>query len=386
MPDEAAWEKEALAAGDKKLPANIAKFLMMPAGKRTAAQKKAIETYRVAQDPALNEMQQKRTQLQATLKKLEPPQTLVMVEQSKPRMTSLFKRGNFLDKGQPVKAGVPAALHPLTEGPPNRLTLARWLASKENPLVGRVTVNRWWAEIWGHGLVSTPEDFGARGERPTHPELLDWLAVEFMERGWSMKQMHRLIVTSAAYRQSSKVSPALLQRDAANVLYARGPRFRMEAEMIRDNALAIAGLLSLKQGGPPIKPYQPEGTWRVIGNVDNTYTISDSENRNRRGLYVIWRRSALYPSFANFDAPIRGACVVQRSRSNTPLQALTLLNDPVYVEAAKALANRTHLTAELPDANRVDEVACAHAFRLCVAANAFGAAKLKVLAALFEKA
>ena len=217
-----------------------------------------------------------------------------------------------------------------------------------------------WAELFGRGIVATQEDFGAQCEPPTHPELLDWLAVEFQQgadagHAWDMKRLLKLIVTSAAYRQSSRVTPELLRRDPYNLLVARGPRFRLPAETIRDNALAVAGLLNLKQGGPPVYPPQPEGIWRVTGEVDNKYYTSSGEDRYRRGLYTIWRRSAPYPSFVNFDAPERSSCVVQRPRTNTPLQALTLLNDPVYVEAAGALARR--ITNEAPsadDAGRVE--------------------------------
>jgi len=215
----------------------------------------------------------------------------------------------------------------------------------------RATVNRWWAELFGHGLVETVEDFGIKGQPPTHPELLDWLAVEFMEPGenqaaWSMKKLLRLIVTSATYRQTSRVTPELLERDDKNELYARGPRSRMDAEMIRDNALAISGLLSKKQFGPPIRPYQPDGLWVKVGGVKVDYEVSPGEDRYRRGIYVVLKRGAPYPSFVSFDASARLACAAKRSRSNTPLQALTLLNDPVYVEAAQALAAR--VVHELP--------------------------------------
>lgn len=312
-------------------------------------------------DPETAKLRRRRDVLTRQLKEIEPPRTLVMKELPQPRETAMFRRGNFLDRGTTVQPGTPEFLHATPSGPANRLTLARWLVSKDNPLVARVTVNRWWAEFFGQGLVTTPEDFGTRGEVPTHPELLDYLAVEFMERGWSMKAVHRLIVTSATYRQSSKLTPELLAKDDRNRLLARGPRFRLDAEMIRDNALTVAGLLSLKRGGPPVRPPQPEGVWKVTGLVDNTYRTSTGEDRYRRGLYVVWRRSAPYPSFVNFDAPIRTTCTVQRSRSNTPLQALTLLNDPVYVEAALALAGRV-LTEEKGD----DTARLRHAFRLCL--------------------
>ena len=224
------------------------------------------------------------------------------------------------------------------DAPLNRLGLARWLVDPDNPLVARVTVNRWWAEFFGHGLVATLEDFGTQSDAPTHRELLDWLAVEFMnpqtsrerERpvAWSMKHIHRLIVTSATYQQSSRVPPALVKRDPDNTLYARGPRLRLDAETIRDNALAVSGLLSRKMGGPPVMPPQPPGIWTVTGVVDNTYRTSSGADRYRRGLYTIWRRSSPYPSFVAFDAPDRASCIVKRPRTNTPLQALTLLNDP----------------------------------------------------------
>jgi hypothetical protein len=310
----------------------------------------------VAEDAEMVRLKAEKSKMQAELKLIAASKTLVMKELPEPRATHVLRRGNFMDPAEVVTPGTPAFLGKPLEGPPNRLTLARWLVSRNNPLTARVAVNRWWAELFGHGLVATSEDFGAKGELPTHPELLDWLAVEFMDpstgsgqapstgsgRGsaWSMKHIHRLMVTSATYRQSSRVTPEMLARDDQNKLYARGPRFRMDAETIRDNALAVAGLLSLKQGGPPVRPYQPPGVWTVTGQVDNTYRVSEGEDRYRRGIYVVWRRSAPYPSFMNFDASVRATCLVRRSRSNTPLQALTLLDDPVYVEAAATLARR----------------------------------------------
>jgi tetratricopeptide (TPR) repeat protein len=214
------------------------------------------------------------------------------------------------------------------------------------PLTARVQVNRMWEACFGRGIVETSDNFGTQGAYPTHPELLDWLAVEFpngavefMERGWSMKAIYRLIVTSATYRQSSRIPPELLERDPKNTLYARGPRHRLEAELIRDNALAIGGLLSRKIGGPSVFPYQPEGVWDIPYNVDR-WVMSEGEDRYRRGIYTFWRRSAPYPSFVAFDANSREVCTVNRPRTNTPLQALVLLNDPVYIEAAQGLAKR----------------------------------------------
>jgi hypothetical protein len=344
------------------LPDEVAKILAKPAKKRTKKERETLQQHQIAQNPEIKRLQEQRARLEKELEKLDPPQSLVMQELPEPRETHMFIRGDFLNPGPEVEPGVPEVLHRLPAGEPNRLTLARWLVDRDNPLVARVAVNRWWAELFGHGLVATLEDFGLKGEPPTHPELLDWLAVEFMESGWSMKHLHKQIVMSATYQQSSHVSADLLAKDDQNKLYARGPRFRMDAEMIRDNALTIAGLLSLKQGGPPVKPYQPEGLWRVTGLVDNTYKVSNGEDRYRRGLYVVWRRSAPYPSFMNFDAQIRATCIVKRSRSNTPLQALTLLNDPVYVEAALAFARRVTGESASHDAKRLK-----FAFAACLA-------------------
>jgi hypothetical protein len=286
-----------------------------------------------------------------------------MQELPQPRKTTILLRGNFLTPGPQVQPGTPAVLHPLPSGPPDRLTLARWLTARDNPLTARVTVNRWWAELFGHGLVSTVEDFGLKGDPPTHPELLDWLAVEFMDHGWSLKHVLRQVVLSATYRQTSRLTPVLRSRDDLNRLYARGPRIRLDAEMIRDQALAVAGLLSRKQFGPHIQPYQPDGVWTKIGGDPVKYVVSAGAERYRRGVYVVWKRATLYPSFVNFDATARLACTVKRSRSNTPLQALTLLNDPVYVEAALALARRIvteRTSADVPERIR-------QAFRLCLA-------------------
>jgi hypothetical protein len=261
-----------------------------------------------------------------------------------------------------------------------RLNLAKWLVERDNPLVARVTVNRWWMELFGRGLVATPEDFGIKGELPTHPELLDWLAVDFMENGWSMKKTLRKMVLSATYRQSSKVTPDLLALDDQNKLYARGPRFRMDAEMIRDNALAMAGLISLEQGGPTIKPYQPDGLWLKVGGQKYDYVVSPGEEKYRRGVYVVWKRGAPYPSFTTFDASGRMACTVQRSRSNTPLQALTLLNDPVYVEAAFGLAKRL-----MRDEPKTDiEARIEDAFLICLA-RLPKTEEAQVLKSLYEK-
>jgi hypothetical protein len=294
------------------------------------------------------ELKTVRDQLAEAKKKInaEMPKTLVMKDLPEPRETFVHIRGNFLNKGDKVEAGVPAVLHPLAvaEGAPlNRLALAKWLVSTENPLTARVAVNRMWEQFFGRGLVETSEDFGSRGERPSHPQLLDWLACEFMSPAegtpWSMKRMHRLIVLSATYRQSAAVTPGVLERDPYNRLLARGPRSRLAAEAVRDQALAISGLLSRKIGGPSVMPPQPDGIWNSPYSGEKWQT-SSGEDRYRRGMYTFWKRTAPYPAFLSFDAPSREFCVVRRPQTNTPLQALTLLNDPVYIEAARALARR----------------------------------------------
>jgi uncharacterized protein DUF1553 len=246
------------------------------------------------------------------------------------------------------------------EAPQSRLGLAQWLVNTANPLTPRVQVNRAWAQFFGRGIVASEEDFGSQAEPPTHPELLDWLAATFRDRGWSPKLIHRQIVQSATYRQSSKYRSDLISRDPNNLLLARAPRFRLTAELIRDNGLAVSGQVSMKMHGPPVYPPQPEGVWRVTGLVDNTYRVSSGDDAWRRGVYTVWRRSAPYPSFMNFDAPDRSACTVKRPRSNTPLQALTLQNDPAYVEMAEALADRVMF--EGPPNGGLDE-RLTHAFR-----------------------
>ncbi|HEX3450913.1 MAG TPA: DUF1553 domain-containing protein, partial [Isosphaeraceae bacterium] len=222
----------------------------------------------------------------------------------------------------------------------NRLGLARWLVDSANPLTARVAVNRFWAQIFAAGLVETEEDFGTQGEPPSHPELLDWLAIRYQESGWNTKALLRLIVTSATYRESSRVSPELLEKDPRNRLLGRASRVRLEAEMVRDQALALSGLLSQRIGGPSVFPAQPEGLWQAAFNGQRTWSTSAGEDRYRRGLYTFWRRTVPYPSMAVFDAPSREICAIRRIRTNTPLQSFVTLNDPVYVEAAQSLARR----------------------------------------------
>jgi hypothetical protein len=255
------------------------------------------------------------------------------------RKTHLQHRGNFMALGDEVSPGVPAVFHPLPGGvPADRLALARWLVDERNPLTARVLANRLWEAIFGLGLVRTAEEFGSQGELPSHPELLDWLAVDLMRSGWDMKRFVKQLVMSAAYRQSSKVTPEVLEVDPENRLLARGPRFRSSAEMVRDQALAVSGLLSPKTHGPSARPYQPAFDLKAAFGSTLDWKPSAGEDRFRRGLYTEWRRSSPYPSMATFDAPNREVCTLRRNRSNTPLQALVTLNDPVYVEAAQALA------------------------------------------------
>ena len=259
--------------------------------------------------------------LQKQLAAIKPDSTLIMKEMQKPRPTFIHIRGNHATRGETVAPAVPAKLHPLKANGSNsnRLDLARWLVDADNPMVGRVTMNRIWAAYFGRGLVETSEDFGIQGDLPTHPELLDWLATEFVARKWSLKAMHRTIVLSATYRQSSRVSRSLHERDPYNRLYARGPRFRMDAEMVRDNALAISGLLLRKVGGPSVFPHQPGGVWMNPYSGDR-WTTSINGDQYRRGLYTFWRRTAPYAAFMAFDAPSREVCCERRPRTNTPLQ------------------------------------------------------------------
>ncbi len=304
-----------------------------------------------------------RAKLQKELAGVRPlATTLVMQELPRPRATHVLIRGNHKNKGEAVTAGVPGKLHPLRQGAPvNRLGLARWLIDDDNPLTARVAMNRTWARTFGKGLVETSEEFGTQGDLPTHPELLDWLATEFVRQKWSMKAMHRLIVTSATYRQSSRVTPGLHRRDPFNRLFARGPRFRMDAEMIRDNALAVSGLLTRRVGGPSVFPYQPDGVWANPYSGDRWVT-SKGGDQHRRGLYTFWRRTAPYAAFMAFDAPSREVCAERRPRTNTPLQALATLNDRVFVEASSGLARRMMTEVKGGAAERA-----AHGFRLCVA-------------------
>jgi hypothetical protein len=290
------------------------------------------------------------------------PSTMVMAEMPQPRDTFILPRGAYDKPGEKVTAAVPAFLPPLPAGAPNnRLGLAKWLVDPSHPLTARVAVNRLWQTFFGTGLVKTAEDFGSQGEAPSNQELLDFLATEFIRTGWDTKAMVKRIVTSATYRQSSKASPALIEKDPENRLLARGPRFRLSAEMIRDQALLVSGLLHETIGGPPVKPYQPDGLWEQLSVIDDKklYDRSTGPDLYRRSLYTYWKRTVPPPSLATFDAPTREFCTVRRPLSTTPLQALALLNDETYIEASRKLAERM-----LTEAPKLPAARLRHGFQL----------------------
>ncbi|MGC8640165.1 MAG: DUF1553 domain-containing protein [Isosphaeraceae bacterium] len=293
----------------------------------------------------LTDLRKKRSAL------IDPvPEIMVMKELPRPRPTFVLRRGAYDAPTEPVTRNTPAALLPFSPAwSRNRLGLARWVTDPKQPLTARVIVNRYWQSLFGRGIVATPEDFGSQGQLPSHPELLDWLARTFIDSGWNVKGLWRQIVTSATYRQASEGTPELLAHDPDNILLGRGPRFRLPAEMIRDHALAASGLLVSKLGGPPVKPYQPAGLWKEKANIE--YTRDVGEGSHRRGLYTFWKRTSPPPAMLTFDATTREVCEVKRSPTATPLQALVLLNDPQYVEAARALAQRAACEggSSLPD-------------------------------------
>lgn len=337
----------------------IRQALAVAPDKRTAEQKETLAVYyRQNLDAPYKQLSavrdatlQQRNSLDAAI-----PTTMVMDELPKPRDTFVLIRGQYDKPGEKVTAGTPAFLPPLpADLPPNRLALAKWLVSPTHPLTARVAVNRYWQQVFGVGIVKSSENFGTQGDRPTHPELLDWLATELIRTGWDQKAMMRLLVTSATYRQSSHASPALRERDPENRLLARAPRYRLAAEFVRDQALAISGLLVPKIGGPSVKPYQPPGLWEELafggGFSAQTYVQDHGENLYRRSMYTFWKRTCPPPTLQAFDAPEREFCIVRRSVTDTPLQALALMNDPTYIEAARKFAERLfHEAGDLPQA------------------------------------
>jgi hypothetical protein len=270
------------------------------------------------------------------------PVTMVMQEQTPRRPIFLLHRGQYDQHGDEVTAGVPSVFPSLPQDASvDRVALARWLTNPSHPLTARVAANRWWEILFGIGLVETAEDFGLQGSLPSHPELLDWLATELIRTGWDQRAILKLIVTSATYRQSSRVTSELLERDPRSRLLTRGPRYRLAAETVRDNALAVSGLLRERLGGPSVKPYQPEGLWEDVSVERRDKYVPDSgDGVYRRGMYTFWKRTCPPPGMTTFDAPDREFCLIRRARTNTPLQALVLLNDPTFVEAARKLAEQ----------------------------------------------
>lgn len=338
------WEAVQKEAAWKGLPKQVADVLRLEPSKRNAKQLQIVIKHFRGTVQELAGVRKELEALQARKDKLHKmvPTSLITMSGA-PRTMRVLPRGNWLDdSGELVYPGVPAAIAPFATDRrwANRLDLANWILSKDNPVTARVFVNRLWKLLFGQGIVTTLDDFGAQGASPTHPELLDWLAVEFRESGWNVKHMIKLMVMSATYRQSSSASESLRQKDPYNKWLARQGAYRLDAEMVRDNALAVSGLLSTKIGGPSAKPYQPAGYWSYLNFPKRDWEKDKGEDLYRRGLYTYWCRTFLHPSLAAFDAPTREECTVERPRSNTPLQALVLLNDPTYVEAARALAEQ----------------------------------------------
>lgn len=337
--NQSAEESEAV-----DLPEEVLLALSKPEAERDNDEAQRIAAYYRDIAPALEPTRKKLKALEADRKRLESSMARVLISVAvEPAETRILPRGDWLNESGPVVLPeVPSPLGALsvTDRRATRLDLAHWLVDHDNPVVSRVMVNRLWKLFFGQGLVRSLDDFGSQGSWPTHPELLDWLAVEFIESGWDIKHMVRLMVTSAAYRQASTTDVELRQRDPSNELLAHQARYRLDAEMIRDNALSASGLLSRTMGGPSTKPYQPAGYWAHLNFPKRVYKPDRGENLYRRGVYTYWCRTFLHPSMVAFDAPSREECTVARPRSNTPLQALVLLNDPIYVEAARAFAAR----------------------------------------------
>ena len=345
------------------LPADVAAMFAATSKFNPDQQKKIRTVFRRLRSPEFKEMFENVEKWKEENDGVEKaiPTTMIAKDMDKPRETFMLIRGEYDKKGDKVQAGVPAILPPWPANTPtNRLGFARWLLQPDHPLTARVTVNRYWQQYFGLGLVKTSEDFGVQGDNPSHPELLDWLATEFVGTGWNVKRLHKLFLMSATYRQSSKVTPQLLAKDPENRLLARGPRFRVDAETVRDAALAISGLLVDRIGGKGAKPYQPPGLWEAVSfNNSQKYVPDSGEGQYRRSLYTYWKRQSPPPNMMIFDAPTREYCVVRRPRTNTPLQALALLNDPQIVEASRAFAQRM-----LTEGGATPEARLAHGFRL----------------------
>ena len=364
-------------------PAGVVSALSVPDAQRSPAQRADIVGYYLRElAPELAAERDRLAELTKQFAAITPVTVPIYRELTdhQRRKTRVQLRGNYLVHGEEVTEGIPAAFPPLPAGAPlNRLTLARWLMDASNPLTARVIANRFWETIFGIGLVRTSEEFGAQGEQPSHPELLDWLATELVRGRWDVKQFIKLLVTSATYRQSSRVTPALAERDPENRLLARGPRVRLSAEAVRDEALAVSGLLSRKMFGPSVRPLRPALGLSAAFGGGLDWQTSTGEDLHRRALYTEWRRTSPYPSMAAFDAPSREICTLRRNRSNTPIQALVTMNDPVYVEAAQALARRMVESAKTPAEQLT------HGFRR-VLARTPSASELKRLLVLHDEA
>jgi hypothetical protein len=370
-------ETKVFARPPAGLKPEIAAILKEPAAKRNRGQIEQLEKHFQATEPAYAALLKKqREEIDARDGFARGiPRVMVMADMPKPRDTFLLTRGSYEKPAEKVGPAVPALLPALpADAPRNRLGLARWLVSADNPLTARVKVNRVWQQFFGVGLVKTSEDFGVQGETPPHGELLDFLATRFVETGWDAKALHRLIVTSATYRQSAKVPSAMAERDPANRLLARGPRFRLPSWMLRDQALAASGLLVRTVGGPSVKPYQPAGVWEEATFGTKRYQQDKGDALYRRSLYTFWRRIIGPTEF--FDSAPRQTCIVKPTRTNTPLHALTTLNDVTYVEAARALAQRVLRTASSPE-SRLDL-----AFRRVLARRPSAEEKVVLLAAV----
>jgi hypothetical protein len=400
---QAQWEKSASSTEGQggSLPEPVAKALAVAAESRTPEQQSEIRKhYREQVSPPLKALKAELAALKMRRETLEAqiPTSMVMEEAREPRETFLLVRGAYDKKGDKVTAEVPSFLPPLAEGDPaNRLGLARWLVDPNHPLTARVTVNRYWQLLFGTGIVKTAEDFGTQGELPSHPELLDWLAVEFKELGtgdreqgtgeaWNVKRLVRRMISSAAYRQSSAVTESLVAKDPENRLLARGPRFRLQAEFIRDQALFVSGLYDRRIGGKSVSPYQPAGLWEeLMSRADGanwtaqTYVQDHGADLYRRTMYTFWKRTCPPATLATLDAPDRETCTVRRSRTNTPLQALVLMNDPTYVEAARKFAERI-----LHNGGRTASERLTFAFE-SVTSRPPTAAELAVLARLLDR-
>ena len=326
----------------KDTPKPILELIKKNPSERSKEEKSQLLDHFISKTPLKKDFRERIAKLVEKRRNLRVPLIPIMRELKKEsrRSTHIHKRGSYRNPGKQVEAGILKTFHPLPENAPgNRLGVARWLVSADNPLTARVLVNRIWARLFGIGIVETEEDFGSQGLPPSHPFLLDWLAIDLMENGWSMKHLVRRIVGSSTYLQSSRVTEGLAMRDPRNRLLARGARFRLEAEMVRDSTMSVSGLLSRKLHGPSVMPPQPPGIWQTI-YIDKKWETSKGEDRFRRALYTFMKRSSPYPSMTTFDTPNREGCAVRRIRTNTPLQALLLLNDPVFIEAAQALARR----------------------------------------------